>query len=1026
LLPKLCSSLILAVSLAPANAAVARAAQADEATRHGDSFTAEEKSFWSFQPVVDPRVPGVKDTGWPRSPLDHFILAGLESKRLRPAPAADKRTLIRRATFDLIGLPPTPQEINSFLADDSPDAFSRVVDRLLASPHYGERWARHWLDVARYADSNGMDENLAYGNAWRYRDYVVAAFNADKPYDQFVREQIAGDLIERGSRESAVGSRAENRRIASANTANSLLPTASPVVATGFLSLGAKMLAEDDPVKMEMDIIDEQVDTIGRTFLGLTLGCARCHDHKYDPIRMDDYYSLAGIFKSTKTMENFKVVARWHERPIGSAEEIERQRAHQQQVAAKKGEVDAIVKEANDALLREARRHVADYLLAATELERQNALVADLKSQLTNLKSDTSDAVLLPPGTILIEAENYARGNVKKEFTGYGEKIGVIYNQGELPNVAEYDVELAEAGAYQLELRFAAAESRPVKLFINGKLVKAGAATKTTGSWFPDTQVWSPEGIFALAAGKNTIRLERDQPFPHFDKVALVRQQSAVGAITAAPKTPEQLAAEHGLNIEILQQWVRYLSQTRSDSDSVLSAWHALVALRPAVADGVLFGDLKTAALRGLAARYQELSDEADRAWRELKDSKDGKDVKELPDRAEESLRILLYDPKGPFALPPKPDLYYAAETTAELTRQRAEIASLEKSFTPLPDAMGVTDGKVENLRVHLRGNHLTLGNEMSRRFPRIIAGESQSPLDDQQSGRLHLAEWLTQPENPLPARVMVNRIWRWHFGEALVRSTDNFGRLGDRPANPQLLDWLAARFVENGWSMKSLHRLIMLSATYQMSTAYNESAAAIDPENRLHWRMNRRRLEAEAIRDAILAASGQLDPTLGGSLLDTANRAYVKGYPNSVYDKYDFNRRSIYLPVLRSMLYDVFQAFDFADPSTPNGERATTTVAPQALFMMNSMLVGDQTRHLATSLLADGSLDDSARISAAYERTVGRSATAQETTRAFDFLRRYEAALELQKINSDERRIRSWQAFCRTILASNEFIFVE
>ncbi len=255
------------------------------------------RPFWAFQPLRDPRPPDVPSGTGPKSPVDRFILAALERKGLTSAPPAEKGPLIRRATFDLTGLPPSPEEVEAFLADTSPDAFAKVVDRLLASPRYGERWGRHWLDLARYADSNGMDENVAYANAFRYRDYVIRAFNIDKPYDQFLKEQIAGDLLPRADDETVNQER---------------------LVATGFLVLGPKMLAEDDPMKMEMDIIDEQVDTVGRVFMGLTLGCARCHDHKFDPIPTTDYYGLAGIFKSTRTMQNHKVVAMWHERPLAA------------------------------------------------------------------------------------------------------------------------------------------------------------------------------------------------------------------------------------------------------------------------------------------------------------------------------------------------------------------------------------------------------------------------------------------------------------------------------------------------------------------------------------------------------------------------------------------------------------------------------------------------------------------------------------------------------------------------------------
>ena len=278
--------------------------------------------YWAFVPPVAAKPPAVQNASWVQSPIDAFILSALERKGLKPAPPADKRTLIRRATFDLIGLPPTPEEVNAFLADNSPDAFAKVVDRLLASPHYGERWARHWLDVARYADSNGLDENLVYRNAWRYRDYVIGAFNKDKPYDQFVKEQLAGDLL----------------------PATDDATQFEHWTATGFLSLGAKMLAEDDPVKMQMDIVDEQIDTTSRAFMGLTLGCARCHDHKFDPIPTADYYSMAGIFLSSKTMENYNVVATWHEFVLAPEEERRKLKAHLDLISAKGKEIGTLVR----------------------------------------------------------------------------------------------------------------------------------------------------------------------------------------------------------------------------------------------------------------------------------------------------------------------------------------------------------------------------------------------------------------------------------------------------------------------------------------------------------------------------------------------------------------------------------------------------------------------------------------------------------------------------------------------------------
>ncbi|MBM4075908.1 MAG: DUF1549 domain-containing protein, partial [Planctomycetes bacterium] len=329
------------------------------------TFSDDQKSYWSFQSIRSPEIPRVKNEAWPVSPIDSFVLSKLESSDMVPVSPTERRTLIRRLTLDLIGLPPTPEEVIDFIHDQSPDSIEKLTDRLLASPRYGERWARHWLDVARYADSNGLDENLAYANAYYYRDYVVRSFQNDVPYDQFLKEQIAGDLIDRKSHVD---------RVQPDDGMNLDRPLSidqfDQITATGFLSLGAKMLAEDDPVKMQMDIIDEQVDTLARCVMGLTLGCARCHDHKFDPVTMDDYYALAGIFKSTKTMENFNVVARWQERPLATVEQIQNRDNLLKRVEEQKGIVEQLKTKSTDEILNPARDNAGLYLLAAT-IERQ-------------------------------------------------------------------------------------------------------------------------------------------------------------------------------------------------------------------------------------------------------------------------------------------------------------------------------------------------------------------------------------------------------------------------------------------------------------------------------------------------------------------------------------------------------------------------------------------------------------------------------------------------------------------------------
>lgn len=671
-----------------------------------------DPKHWSFQSPTDPAPPAVNQTSWLQSPLDAFILAKLEGEKLAPTAPADKRTLIRRATFDLTGLPPTPEETAAFLADAAPGAFSRVIDRLLDSPAYGERWGRHWLDIARYADSNGLDENVAQGNAWRYRDYVVAAFNRDKPYDQFILEQLAGDL----------------------------LPTDDPalrkerLVATGFLAIGPKVLAEVDEAKMQMDIVDEQIDTVGRALLGLTLGCARCHDHKFDPIDTADYYGLAGIFKSTKTMDSYTKVAIWHENAIHTSDEIKSKAAFDEQLNLKKAAI------------------------------QQRVTAADAQATAS-----------LPPGE----------------------------------------------------------------------------------------------------------------------------------------KPPEIL-------------------ETR-----------------------------------------------------------------------------------------------YPEETKAELKRLRDELAAFEKSAPEMSTAMGVTEDAVKDVAIHIRGNPLKLGDVVPRHVPNVLSKHSTPQFTAEHSGRLELAKSLVETQHPLTSRVIVNRVWRWHFGTGLVRSMDNFGLLGQPATHPELLDWLAQRFMEQGWSIKKLHRLIMLSSTYQLSSNVDATTAERDPENRWYGRANIRRLEAEELRDALLAVSGKLDLTMGGSLLNVKNRAYFFDHTSKDLTDYSSVRRSLYLPIVRNNVYDVFQLLDYPDAAIPTGDRTSTTVAPQALLMMNSDLVTQASIDLANRSLAKPEIQDADRLQQIYTLSFGREATADEITQSKAFVAEVATAFEKTEPDPAIRQTRSWQVLCQVVLASNEFMYL-
>jgi hypothetical protein len=589
----------------------------------GFRITPQDRAFWSFQPIADPPVPSVRNTAWPRTAIDHFILARLEANQLRPAQPADRRTLIRRATFDLTGLPPTPEEVDAFLADTSPGAFARVVDRLLMSPHYGERWARHWLDIARYGEDQAHTfQARKYPQGFRYRDWLIRAFNEDMPYDRFVMEQIAADLLDEPE-------------------------WLERLPALGFFALGPVYYGD----KLRLDQYDDRVDTLTRGFLGLTVACARCHDHKYDPISTKDYYGLAGVIASTEYVQ-----------------------------------------------------------------------------------------VSLEPGK----------------------------------------------------------EGQAIPIDVNKKGPKKNAP------------------------------------------------------------------------------------------------------------------------------------------------------------------------PPVPF------------------------IHALQEAVSPV------------TLRVHIRGSAANLGEEAPHRFLTVLATEDAGPFANG-SGRLELARAIASKDNPLTARVIVNRVWEHHFGRGLVRTSSNFGKLGERPTHPELLDHLATRFVASGWSLKQLHRDIMLSAAYQMSSRPDMRGQEIDPDNKLLWHMNRRRLEVEAWRDAMLTAAGTLDPAVGG--------------PSTDLSAADNRRRTLYGAVSRNDLNPLLRLFDFPDPNITSATRTVTTVPLQQLFVLNSEFMARNARALAARLSATDGPGDADRIRDAFLFLYGRPVTERELQLGLAFLRQPEDA---------PGRLTRWEQYAQVLLSANEFMFVD
>jgi cytochrome c553 len=661
----------------------------------------DPQSFWAFQPLKKSPAPSIQEKAWPKSDIDRYILSSLEAKGLKPVGDADRQTLIRRATFDLTGLPPTPKEVADFLSDGSSDAFAKVVDRLLASPRFGERWGRHWLDVARYAESSGK-ANMIYSNAWRYRDWVIAAFNNDKPYRQFVAEQIAGDLLPaKDDREKA-----------------------QHTIATGFLAIGSKTHNTQNRKQFVLDMADEQIEATSQAFLGLTIQCARCHDHKFDPISQRDYYALSGIFQSSQTC--------------------------------------------------------------------------------------------------------------------YGTLPGVIQNINPSP------------------------------------LIEIPASAKLASAM---PKLNSPR-LASIEKQVESLTKERD---------ALTQEENFTGK---------------GIRTRTLLAITKFR----------LFAYHA---------DGT----------------------------------------------------------------------------------PRTYVMGVRERFEPIDSPLYVR-GELEHPEGTVPRGVLDLG-------PRTKAIQV-----NQGSGRKQLAEWMTSPTNPLTYRVMANRVWLHLFGRGLVPSVDNFGAAGQGPSHPELLDSITIAFRDNQGSIKGLIRQIMLSRTYQLASTHDAKSFEVDPDNILHWRMSPRRLEAEALRDAMLAISGRLllEPPVG-SIVAVAGEGLVGPQRNFGADNGDVHR-SIYLPIVRDQVSESLTVFDFADPSLVTGDRSTTSGPTQSLYLLNSGFVYRQAETTAKKLL--DSPDREARIEQAYVNVLSRNPTPAETDRARTFLKTF-----AESDNTSESEVRAWTAFCQALLASAEFRYI-
>jgi mono/diheme cytochrome c family protein len=785
-------------------------------------ITPEQRAFWSFQPIRNPGTPTVNNTTWPKTSIDKFILSKLESKGLRPVRPADKGTLIRRATFDLIGLPPTPEELSAFLADSSPDAFTRVVDRLLASPQYGERWGRHWLDVARYSDGKLLDaseEDGPFPNAYRYRDWVIQALNEDMPYDVFVKAQLAADLLPVKEREK-------------------LLP------ALGFLALA--------PTEIIGISIDDRVDVLGRSLLGLTVACAQCHNHKYDPIPTRDYYSLLGVFKSSP----------YGELPLVPQSEFSTYKKINARIFDSQADIDDYIEKQATQLSDILFSSTSRYMIAAWSV---------LTGQQTDISALAERQKL--DGETLRRWVNYLKDPNKDH-----------------PYLKNW-YELMARKAPLNEIRSFAEEFQTLVLSVN--------AEKRA---IDDRNYVALGGAKGLKSSK--ARLETNLEFLDAEKGHLWSD------LASSPY------ANIGDGIEYPAGVYYYGSKRlRRDRGQTLTPEQQI--------DRFLYGE-----------------------WRQ------------------------------------------------HLDTMRTELVALKKTLPPPYPFLHLVEEakKPQNLRVAIRGDVENLGEEAPRQFLQILCDGECKPFS-QGSGRLELAEMVATPKNPLTARVMVNRMWEWHFGRGIVGTTSNFGNIGEKPINPELLDYLATRLIENKWSLKALNREIMLSATYALSTERSSENDERDPENLFQWRTNFvRRLEVESLRDSMLAVAGILDPKMGGSpvpLTDENNK-----------------RRTIYGLISRTKTDATMSLFDFPNPNLPAEGRAVTVGPLQRLYFMNNSFVMQRAKELAARLDREAKGDE-AKISRAYRLLFARQPSKDELGLGLDFLK---------------KDSHTWQHYAHVLLSSSEF----
>jgi hypothetical protein len=940
----------------------------------------------------------VRDTAWPRDPVDRFLLAKLEAKGLHPAPPADRYTLLRRATFDLTGLPPTPAEVEAFVNDPAPDAFAKVVDRLLASPRFGERWGRHWLDLVRYAETRGHEFDYPVPDAHQYRDYVIRALNADVPYDRFVREQVAGDLLP------------EPRPHPTGGYNESLL-------GTGFWLLGEMLHSPVDVRQDEADRLDNMIDVFSKTFLGLTVACARCHDHKYDAISTKDYYALYGILEGGSYR-------------LARFDALERDRRIAAELHAMRQRYRPTVLQALADAARPVAERLADYLLATRTARGPKGTAVDVVAREHKL-----DPAVLAAWVDLLRT---AAGDANDPFHAWA-------MAGDKPDRLR-------------SLRKRGAGAAPA---LAGARVVVDYARPGHDDWLPDDVTFGPGPV-----RPGDVRLGPDpaRPVLHVVTTAAARFDPAWHGLTYADGTqhesgdlafprsgrtlrtrsftlegPKLYYRVQGrgrvfacVDSHVLMEGPLHRKLVKEVSTGDRFAWveHDLARYRGervhvefTAADGAEFavalvaqgerppGDPERVSPRLLAlladdnATPQSLAAAYQRWVADVLRVAAADRLADVPDDAPLADRLL--SRPALFGLGP---VAAARPFAAEYSGLVAEIHRPAHLAPALLDANGV-DG-----HVFIRGSARAPGERVPRRFLEALAGAGPLPTSHG-SGRLELARQVTDPAlNPLIGRVIVNRVWHHLFGRGIVASVDNFGALGDPPTHPELLDFLAARLVREGWSLKRLIRELMLTGAYQMASRPDPAADETDPDNRLLHRANLRRLEGEAVRDALLAVSGRLDGRMFGPPVPVHLTPFMdgRGRPKESGPLDGDGRRSVYLAVRRNFPDPLLQTFDLPPPATAVGRRTVSNVPAQALVLMNDPFVRQQAELWAQRVVSAGG-SPGERVAAMYLAAFGRPPRDDELRACERFV--------AERAAGDEGR--AWAELAHALVNVKEFIYL-